>query len=54
MYKESRQARLLKINNDGLLTADFREFIAVINILKDQTEQYPTAKKKLHIFIEKI
>ena len=36
MDKESKKVKILKINNDRLLTTNFQEFIAIMNILKNQ------------------
>ena len=36
MVKEPRETKVLKINDDGSLSADFQEFIAVMNVLEDQ------------------
>ena len=54
MNKKFKEIKILKINNDGLLTIDFQEFIAVINILKNQHKQFLIPHKKSHIFKEKI
>ena len=35
MNKEFKKTKILKINNDGLLTTDFQEFIAVMDILEN-------------------
>ena len=54
IVKEPRETKVLKINDDGSLSADFQEFIAVMNVLEDQHEQFPVAHKKLHILNERI
>ena len=54
MDKKLRKVKVLKINNDRLLTADFQEFIAVMDILENQYKQFPILHKKLCIFKEKI
>ena len=35
MNKEFRKTKVLKINNDKLLTTNFQEFIAVMDILEN-------------------
>ena len=54
MDKEPKKTKVLKVNNDGLLTADFQEFIAVMDILKNQYKQFLIFHKKLCILKKKI
>ena len=54
MDKKPKKTKVLKINNDELLTANFQKFIAIMEILRNQYKQFPIPHKKLHIFNEKI
>ena len=49
MDKKPRKIKVLEINNDGSLTADFQEFITIMKILKNQHKQFLTSHKRLHI-----
>ena len=53
MDKKLKKIKILKINDDRLLTTDFQEFIAIMDILENQHKQFPILHKKLHTLKKK-
>jgi len=47
--KEQTRHNILKINKDGSLSANTKEFNHVLTILQDTNEEFPVFKGKLHV-----
>ena len=45
---------ILKVNNNGLLSANTKEIDAILSVLRDNDKQYPVEKEKLQISDNKI
>ena len=54
MDREPKERTVLKINDDGSLSAANEEFLEVMEILQDNQEQFPVSRNKLHIPQERI
>jgi len=47
--KEQTRHNILKVNKDGSLSANTKEFNYVLKILQDTNEEFPVFKGKLHV-----
>ena len=52
--RDEVQYTVLKLNKNGSLSTNTREFDAIANILEDTEEEFPVSKGKLHVPTEQI
>ena len=50
--RDEIQHTVLKLNKNGSLSANTREFDAIAKILEDKEKEFPVSRKKLHVHTE--